>query len=63
MQQLNNAELQNLRHIMFEEQTCADKADFFANQVQNPNLKSHLSRRAQECRQNIQQLNQFISQM
>lgn len=62
MHQLNNAELQNLRHIMLEEQACADKAEFFAAQVQNPGLKSHLDRRARECRQNIQQLNQFISQ-
>ncbi|MFW6270176.1 MAG: hypothetical protein ACOC4G_08865 [Bacillota bacterium] len=62
MPHLNNSELQNIRHIMLEEQVTADKADFFVSQVSNPQLKSHLDQKARMCRQNVQQLNQFISQ-
>ena len=62
MQQISNVELQNIRHLMMEAQTTADKARFFAQQVSNPQLKAHLNRKAQNCQQNVQRLSQFISQ-
>ena len=62
MHQLNNAELQNLRHIMLEEQIAANKAEFYATQVSDPQLQSHLDQKARLCQQNVQQLGQFIAQ-
>ena len=61
MQQLSNTELENLRHLIMEEQVTADKAGFFAQQVANSQLKSHLDRKYQMCRQNVQKLSQFLS--
>ena len=62
MHQLSTTDLQNLRHIMLEEQVTAQKSDYFAQHVSNPQLKTHLNRKAQRCRQNIQKLNQFLGQ-
>ncbi len=60
--QISNTELDNIRHLMLEVQATAEKTNFFAQQVSNPQLKSHLNRKAQQCQQNVQRLSQFISQ-
>ena len=62
MNQLTSVELENLRHLMMESQVVAQKSRFFAQHVSNPQLEAHLNRKAQNCEQNVQRLNQFLSQ-
>ena len=62
MHQLSSLDFQNLRHIMLEQQLTAKKSEYFAHQVSNSQLKSYLNRKAQNCRQNIQKLNQYLGQ-
>lgn len=61
MQSLSSIELQNLRHLIIDEQVKASKSKFYAQQVSNPQLKSFLNKKAQNCEQNVQNLSQFIS--
>ncbi len=61
MQNINNMELQNIRHLLVEEQVKANKAKFFSQQVSNPQLRDFLNQESQQAEQNIQRLNQFIS--
>jgi len=61
MQNINNMELQNIRHLLVEEQVKANKAKFFSQQVSNQQLRDFLSQESQQAEQNIQRLNQFIS--
>ena len=60
-QQLSSVELANLRHIILEEQVALNKADFFAQQVSDAKFKSLLEKKARRCKENVQQLNQFIT--
>ncbi len=61
MQNLSNIELQNLRHLIVEEQVKASKSKFYAQQVSNPQLSSFLDKKAHSCEQNVQKLSQFIT--
>lgn len=61
MHNLSNMELQNLRHLIVEEQVKADKSRFFSGQVSNPQLKDYLNRKSRQAQQNVQRLSQFVS--
>jgi len=61
MNQLSYVELQHVQHLMLESQVIAQKTRYFAQHVSDPQLKTHLNRKAQTCEQNVQKLNQFIS--
>ncbi len=61
MQNINSMELQNIRHLLVEEQVKANKNRFFSQQVSNPQLRDFLSQSSQQAEQNVQRLSQFVS--
>ncbi len=60
-QNLTNMDLQNLRHLIVDEQVKASKSRFFAQQVSEPQLRDFLNQKAQKSQQNVQRLTQFVS--
>lgn len=61
MAQLNQMELQNLRHLLGDETLAATKYKTYAQSCSDPQLKSHFQKMAQEADQNCQKLIQFLS--
>nr|WP_226527602.1 hypothetical protein [Metabacillus niabensis] len=57
---LNELELQNLRHLIGGHETCATKLDTYAQQCQDPQIKSMLQNHANSARQTKQQLMSFL---
>ncbi|GAA0122602.1 MAG: hypothetical protein KID00_12545 [Clostridium argentinense] len=60
MQNLNQMELQNLRHLIGAHGTIANKLDDFANQCTDPQLSQMLKTDAQEARAAKQKLMGFL---
>ncbi|MBM7661877.1 spore coat protein CotF [Bacillus mesophilus] len=60
MANLNELELQNLRHLIGGHETCATKLDTYAQQCQDPQIKQMLQQHAQSARQTKQQLMSFL---
>ena len=59
-QQLNQMELQNLRHLISEHETSMQKLQEYANQCQDPQLKQMLQQSAQSAQNTKQQLMAFL---
>ncbi len=60
MANLNQMELQNLRHLIGDEQLSATKCGTYAQQTQDPQLKNFFNKSAQQAQQNAQKLEQFL---
>jgi hypothetical protein len=60
MPNLNQMELQNLRHIIGAHGTIANKLDAMAQQCQDPQICQMLKSDAQDARQNKQNLMKFL---
>jgi hypothetical protein len=60
MANLNELELQNLRHLIGGHETCATKLDTYAQQCQDPQIIQMLKAHAQSARQTNQQLMTFL---
>lgn len=60
MQNLNQMELQNLRHLIGAHGTIANKLDDFANQCTDQQLSQMLKTDAQEARASKQKLMGFL---
>lgn len=54
-------ELQNLRHLISDEQVKAEKSRIFAQQVNDPQLRSFLDKKARMAEQNVQNMLQFLN--
>lgn len=61
MTQLNELELQNLRHMIGGHETLANKLDSYAQSCTCPQLKQMLQKDAQDARNTQQQLISFLS--
>ncbi|WP_377888849.1 hypothetical protein [Alkalihalobacillus sp. R86527] len=60
MEQLNELELQNLRHMIGGHDTLANKLDTYAETCTCPQLKQMLQQDAQDARNTKQQLMSFL---
>ncbi|WP_270179001.1 hypothetical protein [Alkalihalobacillus sp. CinArs1] len=60
MEQLNELELQNLRHMIGGHDTLANKLDTYAQTCTCPELKQMLQKDAQDARNTKQQLMSFL---
>lgn len=60
MANLNELELQNLRHLIGGHDTVATKLDTYAQQCTDPQIKSMLQNHANSARQTKQQLMTFL---
>ena len=61
MSQLNQMELQNLRHLIGSHETSAKKLEAYAQQATDPQVKKMFQKSATEARNTIQQLMSFLS--
>lgn len=62
MAQLNQQELQNLRHLIGSHETSANKLDTYAQQSNDQQVKQWLEQSAQSARQTKQKLMSFLQQ-
>ena len=60
MSQLNQVELQNLRHIIGAHDTAFQKMQTYAEQSTDPQVKAYFQKSAQEAQQTKQQLMSFL---
>ncbi len=60
MPNLNQMELQNLRHLIGAHGTVANKLDAMAKQCQDPQIVQMLESDAQDARQSKQKLMSFL---
>ncbi len=60
MSQLNQIELQNLRHIIGSHDTAFQKMQSYAEQAQDPQIKSFFQKSAQEAQTTKQKLMSFL---
>lgn len=60
MNQLNQLELQNLRHLISSHQTMVQKLNDYAQQCQDPQIKQMFQQSAQSAQQNAQKLMTFL---
>ncbi|WP_366921984.1 hypothetical protein MFMK1_002410 [Metallumcola ferriviriculae] len=60
MANLNQMELQSLRHLVSDEQLCATKCQTYAQQSQDPQLQKYFNTAAKQAQQNVQTLQQFL---
>ena len=61
MSQLNQVELQHLRHIIGAHDTACEKMKTYAQQCTDPQVKQYFEKSAQEAQQTKQQLMSFLS--
>lgn len=61
MSQLNQVELQHLRHIIGAHDTACEKMKTYAQQSTDPQVKQYFEKSAQEAQQTKQQLMSFLS--
>jgi len=61
MAQLNQQELQNLRHLIGSHETTAQKLQSYAQQAVDPQIKQMFERSAQDSRNTKQKLMSFLS--
>ncbi len=60
MSQLNQVELQNLRHLIGSHETACQKMNAYAQQAQDPQVKAYFEKSAQDAQQTKQQLMSFL---
>lgn len=60
MTQLNQQELQNLRHLIGSHETSAKKLDAYAQQATDPQVKQIFQKSAQDAKTTKQQLMSFL---
>ncbi len=61
MAQLNQQELQNLRHLIGSHETSEKKLDAYAQQATDPQVKQMFQKSAKDARNTKQQLMSFLS--
>jgi type III secretory pathway component EscR len=61
MSQLNQEELQHLRHLIGAHDTAWQKLQAYAQQATDPQVKAFFQKSAQDAQQTKQQLIQFLS--
>lgn len=60
MTNLNELELQNLRHLIGTHETAAKKLDVYSQQCNDPNIKQMLNQSAQAAKNTKQKLLSFL---
>ena len=60
MSQLNQMELQNLRHLISSHDTASQKMQTYAQQAQDPQVKAYFEKSAQDAQKTKQQLLSFL---
>jgi len=60
MAQLNQQELQNVRHFIFSHETAAQKLKTYAQQCQDPQIKQMFQQAAQQAENTKQKFIQFL---
>ncbi|MFW6030566.1 MAG: hypothetical protein ACOCRO_10020 [Halanaerobiales bacterium] len=60
MSQLTNLEVEELRHLIMDEQLSMEKANLFVQQVNDPQLRNYLEKKITSSQQNTQSLSQFL---
>jgi hypothetical protein len=60
MSQLNQIELQNLRHLIGEHETAFQKMQTYAEQATDPQVKAYFQKSAQDAQNTKQQLMSFL---
>lgn len=61
MTNLNELELQNLRHLIGGHETASKKLDAYSEQCNDPQIKQMLSQSAQSAKSTKQKLISFLS--
>lgn len=61
MSQLNQQELQNLRHLIGAHDTAFQKLQTYAQQCMDPQVKAYFEKSAQDAQKTKQQLISFLS--
>lgn len=61
MSQLNQVELQNLRHLIGAHDTAYQKMQTYAQQATDPQVKAYFEKSAQDAQKTKQQLVTFLS--
>ncbi|OPX87540.1 MAG: hypothetical protein A4E52_01364 [Pelotomaculum sp. PtaB.Bin013] len=61
MAQLNQLELQNLRHLIGSHETAYQKLQAFSQQASDPQVKQMFEKSAQDARNTKQKLLSFLS--
>jgi hypothetical protein len=61
MSQLNQQELQNLRHLIGTHDTAFQKMQMYAQQSNDPQVQAYFSKSAQDAQKTKQQLMSFLS--
>jgi len=61
MSQLNQQELQNLRHLIGAHDTTYQKLQTYAQQCTDPQVKAYFQKSAQDAQKTKQQLLSFLS--
>ncbi len=61
MTQLNQVELQNLRHLIGAHETAYQKMQTYAQQAVDPQVKAYFEKSAQDAQSTKQQLMSFLS--
>ncbi|WP_026688362.1 hypothetical protein [Alteribacter aurantiacus] len=61
MNQLNELELQHLRHLIGGHETVANKLDAYASQCTDPAIQEMLTQDAQDARNAKQQLMMYLN--
>jgi hypothetical protein len=61
MSQLNQVELQNLRHLISAHDTAYQKMQSYAQQCSDPQVKAYFEKSAQDAQKTKQQLLSFLS--
>ncbi len=62
MSQLNEQELQNLRHLIYSHETSSNKLEQYAQQATDPQIRQMFQKSAQEARNTKQKLMSFLGQ-
>jgi len=60
MAQLNELELQNLRHLIGSHETAYQKLTTYAQQATDPQIKQYFQKSAQDAQKTKQQLLSFL---
>jgi type III secretory pathway component EscR len=60
MSQLNQIELQNLRHLIGAHETAFQKMQTYAEQATDPQVKAYFQKSAQDAQHTKQQLMSFL---
>jgi type III secretory pathway component EscR len=61
MSQLNQVELQNLRHLIGSHDTAYQKMQTYAQQAMDPQVKQYFEKSAQDAQNTKQQLMSFLN--